>query len=434
VSDPKPNDPTPADKKTDSKEPETKADGQANKRDRKEIHDKFSNPILAFIIERPALTNVLVGLLGLCFIALSVYLSHQSTQVKQIEILSYLTIKPLFIKGMSLFFKEVGFAFVVAVIVNMSIEAFNRRRHEKEREEIINEINSAHGLNQREQIRAINQKMFQTLFERNIPKRVFREIEAQLLKADFIRMKSRWQFRIEKHSDDFVKLYVSHTFFVRNITPHAHPLPFILGFDVVKGLENLYVVHKIKIGSNVKTGNQIVIRKNERTNSHAWWEVEHSDMVSSGATIPCEIEYERASPLHGKEVVCSLLPTHGMTVQVIDPYRKFALRGMSLHPRPEKDLSTIADDGISAWAIDGTLFPGQGFLFDWTPRALEEDGSAAADPSKPPPKDDPKPDQDPKAPGQEARSEPAQRDAVAVAVAVTVAPATAPIPPPETAP
>ncbi|MCD9098191.1 hypothetical protein LU699_11155 [Luteimonas fraxinea] len=100
------------------------------------------------------------------------------------------------IKVLAVFFKEVGLAAVVAVLINFSIEAFNRKRHDKEKHELIETINQTHQDQRDAQIKAVNGRIFQTVYERNIPHEFFKAIEEQMLRSRFIRLSSDFDLEI----------------------------------------------------------------------------------------------------------------------------------------------------------------------------------------------------------------------------------------------
>ncbi|TXI50644.1 MAG: hypothetical protein E6Q50_04955 [Lysobacter sp.] len=322
----------------------------------------------------PFLINAAVFAVG--FVLILLY----ATLIGVVEIdLYFLNISASGVKVISTALKEIGLAFLVASIINISIERFNRIRHEVEKSELIAQINAAHTSQKDALIGRINKHMFESVFERDIPSPFFQEIKEQLLETFFLRTTSEYNYCLTQKDRDYAKLIVRHRYSVKNLTTKDQTYNLRISIDVLKKFENDYCFVRIGIGDTFHENEDIKIAKTKKGNTYEIWEACVPQVIKSQEEIKCEIEYERLSQIHGKEVACSLLPTARMAVRVNDPNKLFHVRCMSLHPRSERDNTSSYDDGTYEWEIDGALFPGQGFLIDWVLREPLNNSEALRD-------------------------------------------------------
>ncbi|TFZ44639.1 hypothetical protein E5C33_13380 [Stenotrophomonas maltophilia] len=323
--------------------------------------------LLDLAIKNPKVTNAIIAVLGAVFLGFYAVLSSISSPL---SIGSFLSVSPGLLKIVGVFFKEVGLAAMVAVIINFSIEAFNRKRHQQEKDELIHAIDLAHSSQREAQIKAINQQIFQTVYERNIPNKLFKEIEEQLLRSNFLRVDSEYLLIIEPFDKMYAKIRLRHRYKVVNIGAATSNYALRVGFDVIKAMSGHYKVLSLSIGTESLSAQALVPIPLAKTEMHDWWEVKMDRPIPPELPVECMLEYVRLSPMVGKEAICTLMPTERMSVQVIDKTGHFSIRAMSLHPRPEIDRMPDKSSGVHLWELDGALFPGQGFLIDWMPKVM----------------------------------------------------------------
>ncbi|WP_369975511.1 hypothetical protein [Xanthomonas bundabergensis] len=321
--------------------------------------------LLSKALQNPKATNSVIAASGAIFLLCYALLAATN---KPLSIFNIFSISETGIKVVAIFMKEVGLAAMVAVIINFSIEAFNRKRHEKEKRDLIETINSAHSDQREAQIKAINEKIFQTVYERNIPSNFFKAIEEQMLRSNFLRMDSIYVLRLEPYDANNAKIVFRHSYKIKNMNSTAITYPMAVGFDVMKSLGDEHKVTKFKAGTTELIGDELNAIKQDKTEMHQWWSIKLDHLVEPEDIIDCVVEFIRISPRTGKEAICSMLPTDKMSVQVYDRDRSFSVRAMTLHPRPEIVKQIDEEGGIYHWELDGALFPGQGFLIDWVPR------------------------------------------------------------------
>ena len=328
-------------------------------------------------MSNPMKVNTLIGVIGLSFIILYSILTNFSE--KPIEFLS-ISIGPAPIHAASVALKEMGLALLIAVILNFSIEGFNRHRHQKEKNELISAIKNSYEENKnaliselesqhKKQMEAVNKKIFQVVYQRKVPKSIFSEVEDLLLESRFIRKNSIFVYTIKNLDEDHVILDVRHRFVVVNVSNLAHEYVNKVGFDVLKSKSDKYAIRSISAGSKSITPSESDVTKEDRSPRHEWWVAQIGEVIQPSKSIECEVCYSRVSQKRGTEVITTRLPTERLEVRVIDPAQDFSFRVSSLHPKAEKNLSESGSpDKIHYhWEIDGTLLPGQGLLFDWVP-------------------------------------------------------------------
>jgi hypothetical protein len=313
-------------------------------------------------IQNPKATNAIVAILGTSLLFIYGYMKQIETPIS----IFFLEISSSGVSAIATGIKEIGLAALVAVIINFSIEGFNRKRHEKEKSELISEINLAHNSQREDQIIKLNTQMFETIYKRNIPDNFFREIEELLLKGNFMRSNSEWVFQIKKHDENFAKLNIKHRYTIKNISNTRQTYKTSLGFDVDLERRNEFSVESMKAGNQYEIKVQPASTKIVSP-THEWWTYEMDTQIEAGGEIQCDVEYTRLSRLTGKEVICSITPTNDMKVSVITPNIDFNVRGMSIHPRGAIEESSSQIFTMKSWKVDGPLLPGQGFLLDWSP-------------------------------------------------------------------
>jgi len=351
--------------------------------------DNKKGGVLKLAIANPKATNSAIAILGLLSLFIYAGLKKFDAPLNFLNILSISRDATLVV---AIVFKELGLAAMVAVTINFSIEAFNRKRHEEEKKDLIETINETHK-NQREaQIKAINERIFQTVYERNIPGGFFKAIEEHMLKSNFLRINSEYELEINNHGEDHVEITSRHTFFIQNISSGAAVYVMKLGFDVIKSLKENYNIKTLSIGASTSPLPITPVVK-DKTGMHEWWEVQFDRKLEKDETARCVVEYVRISTKTGKEAICAMLPTQKMSIRLIDMTRSLSIRAMTLHPRPEIERRVDEKGGRYHWEIDGALFPGHGFLIDWAPRTTQTSHCAAQ--SQPQPLSQPEPEPKP---------------------------------------
>lgn len=329
------------------------------------------------LVDRPVLVNIVIAVAGLAFV-----LGHSilENQVGDIQLPAGIVIGESASNIISIALKELGLASLIAVTLNFSIEAFNRRRHEKEKQDLLAEISNAHETNKKTliaeldtqhmtQMSAVNKKIFQVVYQRRIPETIFGEVEELLLSSRFVRNSSEYIYTIKEFDQDHVVLDVRHRFIVMNVGDVDHEYINKLGFDVLKSQSNGYSIRSIRVGSSKLNPTDADITKEQRSPRHEWWVAQVGATIRPHEPVECEVSYSRVSPKRGTEVISTRLPTERLVVRVIDPAQAFSFRVSSLHPKAEKNLceNDCPDRIHYHWEIDGTLLPGQGLLFDWVP-------------------------------------------------------------------
>lgn len=329
------------------------------------MEESSKKSILDKALENPRTTNGIIATVGAGMLVAYALLT---TVEGSLNVAGFLILSDPLVKAVAVFFKELGLAAMVAVMINFSIEAFNRKRHDREKRDLIETINSAHTSQREEQIKAINEKIFQTVYERNIPSGLFKVIEEQVLRSNFIRPESAYLLRIEPCDEEHAKIIFRHTYKIKNVNSTQAAYSMAAGFDVIKSLSDKYEIRTFQAGKAKLEGEKLIAEKIDKTEVHEWWSLKLEQLVDPEETIECIVEFVRISPKVGKEAICSMLPTERMSIQVIDRECMLSVRAMTLHPRMEVVKQIDEAGGFYHWELDGALFPGQGFLVDWRPR------------------------------------------------------------------
>ena len=248
---------------------------------------------------------------------------------------------------LALFLKEMGFAGFVAFFLNMSIEWVNRRRHEKF-------------------VHSLSRDIFKTVYGRNIDKKIIDQIEKNVLKCDTYRKNYLVEVRLEVWRDkpNFVKFCFYNSYDVVNIGSEKSKIPIIKAqidlndpdadrLEQVKIDEEIYPIEKISVSEN---GFMTINLESE---------LERNQVKKVCLT------YVKHMPIDSSEAIITTFPMDGMRLVVSDPYEKFEIGAISLHPENAlaDNLNEDRND-YKKWVLDCGVTPGQGMMLFWKPKKV----------------------------------------------------------------
>lgn len=277
---------------------------------------------------------------------------------------------------------ELALAFLIAGILNISIEIFNRKRHSALEASMLTAINKAHYKNSRKTIKKINKSLFEVIFKRHIPVSIFEEVDAGLLKAQFFRKHwiVRYVLNIKETPEPnwtgntkYVLQNVFQSFEVENINKHSSKtfeIKILIDIPPDKDLKNQCRIVSAKI-NNVSVSNEILdTQRMDDSGQFLKWGTS-TEPVEVGKSVFIELEYNQIQYLHGNEVLCAYeLPTESMELVVITPQADLSVEVISLHPKDAIPLPPLNDNFSRKWILPYGVIPGQGLYCQWRPGSL----------------------------------------------------------------
>ncbi len=280
--------------------------------------------------------------------------------------------------------EELGLAGLIALILNLSIEWVNRKRHEHHQHSLLDELDIKHQETtidllkrseeqQKETAKSllidVDKALFNRVYKRNIDESVFQQIEKHLLRADIMRRNFRSHFTVRLFPKDENLAVVEYVndYRVFNVTNKPVNVSVVKAVvDVTPKYRGECKFTRITIGDEIFTEEQLVaLVKEDDSRSFISLTIEKS--VPPNDSIPVRIEYIKLAPADYVEVVITTVPMDGLHIAVTDPSEKFTIQAVSLHPESERPLTPNDRAVHKEWIIENAILPGQGIALLWHP-------------------------------------------------------------------
>lgn len=273
--------------------------------------------------------------------------------------------------------KEAGMAGLIALILNISIEWVNRKRHNDHQTSLLEKLDLKHEATSTKLLKEVTKKVFQAVYERNVDPTLFKQVDKHLLRADVMRRDFSATFTLEPFQDPrtqgqketgLVKLHFFNTFEICNLK--EEPYSGIL----VKAVVDINPQFKENCHFNKITIGDKIYNKAELANQDLCKEVEGYLVVKiAGELKPNEsklisIEYVKLAPIDFNEIVVSTIPMDCLSLHISDPKQMFTIKAVSLHPSDEVLTSAPENRYLYSWKIKDAVLPGQGMVVMWHPR------------------------------------------------------------------
>lgn len=276
---------------------------------------------------------------------------------------------------LALFFKEIGFAGLVAVILNISIEAFNRRRHQKEKIDLISELNDHHKKLKNDLSHSIANDVFSTVYKRNIPEKMFHEVEYLLLKQNLHRSSFRVKFSVTRQGVRAGKVLLkrSQAYTFTNISGADCEIPIAFVSDAPPDTK-CYFSYDLTIKNDGKTETYALndmLKNGLAKYEKGFYYVSIPLKIRKGAAANIEETSVALRELIGSEAVVSYYPSDDMELTVSTPQCDFDISTESLHLRDVEQDEFDGDEQRRKWVLRYPILPGQGLMIMWQPKDLE---------------------------------------------------------------
>lgn len=284
---------------------------------------------------------------------------------------------------------EAGFAGLVALFLNLSIEWVNRRRHADQEAALVRQLDSLHseriatllGVLDRkyqETANALLKDLFRTVYGRNIDPGVFKIVEDHVLKKELMRKHYKFSMGIRPllENTELVANLVGLTFDIQytavNISSTKYEGTLLSAvIDITPEHESECRFLEARIGDKVYTAEELVnfVEKNTRD---SMWVLRIKGEIDVEGQVPVSLRYKKVGPRDYSEVICSTVQMDGMEVVVVTTVKELKVNAVSLHPESERETSLPNPDYMS-WRVDHAFLPGQGMVIFWHPKRRDAD-------------------------------------------------------------
>lgn len=281
---------------------------------------------------------------------------------------------------LSVLFKEIGFAGIVAVILNISLEVFNRKRHALQTKETLKAIGNEHAKVREELLENISKSIFQNVYKRNVPELIFSEIEEALLNCNFVRHNWDVTFLIEdvcgpvenvnyngkdREERGLTKISVTQTYLVEKISDDTAEFTILLGIDFKEQLKETCKLISVKV-DDIECSDQMAERPDSEDGAKTF---EHRIVFpacnhGSKQTKKIEIKYSKYEfGPYGEQTLNCAYPTTGLVVKALTPSGDYAIGAAAMHRREAEKRAS--DQYLSTYEMPFGILPGQGLWLSW---------------------------------------------------------------------
>lgn len=306
--------------------------------------------------------------------------------------------------------KEAGFAGLVAVFLNLSIEGVNRRRHHdlesslaksiddmhKQRiatvleqlrgehdvllKELSDELDSKHAAHRTSLLSGLDEKysenskkllkdVFRTVYERYIEEGVFKVIDTHVLKKEVMRKAFRAELSIRRlegdNPDNLVKLGYSQSYILVNITDRKVSTALIgATIDVTPAYESECRFLSAKIGDRLFEADELaklIVKDNEND----LWSIAISGELKPRESVEVSLRYDKVAPKTYSEVILTTVQMDSIELEAICFMDELCVSAVSLHPDDAEKLPPSILPESTSWKINHAILPGQGIVVFW---------------------------------------------------------------------
>ncbi len=272
--------------------------------------------------------------------------------------------------------KEVGFAGLVAFILNLSIEWVNRKRHAGHQESLLARLEIKHEQTSAKLLKDVNEHLFKTIYERNIDPSVFQQVEEHLLRAKVMRKEFIASFKItrfskpgDKLAERYVRIDFCNSYRIFNLTDKPIEVDVAKAIvDVTPNFKEDCYFKRVTLGAeelNRGALKEADCIKEMPNRNFITLHVKRT--IPPADSLPVTVEYTKLAPLDYSEIVLTTVPMDGLMLEISDPEETFTTEALSLHPESENLLTPPDQKHLRKWKIDQAILPGQGIVMLWHP-------------------------------------------------------------------
>lgn len=263
---------------------------------------------------------------------------------------------------------EIGFAFLVSVIIWMTFEVFTSTQTETEWEN---------------RIENITKSVFFGVLRKNLPERYMKEVNSLILDSGFIRSGLRITYTLhdKKYTDRdgaerrYVRVETTAFYKLKNITNEVQKVKMSMGLPnpLINEMKEITKVTSIRLTKGDKTTMMDLSKAERQFREDIKDDNKHTvpfklDDVDCGPDQEVEIVfcYDYAKEEEDNEVYQTLYPADGITVEIIDRgSTPRAILCKVIGPHEIERVSGGATSGASSYRLSRYLLPRQGVIVWW---------------------------------------------------------------------
>jgi hypothetical protein len=250
--------------------------------------------------------------------------------------------------------KEIGFAFLVAATLAISIDFINRRKHEEAADRLVDRMK-------------VN--LFHAVFGKDLPVKIYEQVKRHVLDMDFYRTDFKVVFIFGTPGTDsenpdpknYIKYMEQTSFVVQNITNSAKKYVIEMSLngaesEIANG-KTSYVYDDFRI--NNKSTEFTITRSEFEGKLDAIKEIELSpgESVKIDSATHAYVRYE-------DEVIFMMkLATEDASISAVSHVPNLKIRATSNHPENLEEIRV--DPTFREWRQENAMFSGQGFTMNW---------------------------------------------------------------------
>lgn len=250
---------------------------------------------------------------------------------------------------------ELGFAFIIALVISIGIEAYARSQHNKLVEKQMGDLK-----------RDVLRESLGVVVSKNI----FEEVKDLVLLSPFERSghRSEYDLKVIEHNESkYMLCYVTTYYRVINRTNLSQDFPISCYIDkpAVPDLDGRVRVQSVFVDGKKINENELMNGDQAEPDTVTFKRFKHNILIESGDDADITISYTMVKELNDTEVWKSIYPGDGMTLCVRFPNEVKVLDAHSLHRLPVKKIAEVIEAGSYTWTIDKPILPHQGIVFWW---------------------------------------------------------------------
>ena len=287
------------------------------------------------------------------------------------------------------FFKDIGFAAVIAFMVSFAVERAARREFAdlirlriEEFTDLVHRHRGDFTANVHEQINSIKTEMFRATFGRSFTREYISEIERVIFGANFLRHRHRQIYTLKflRTADldpdprdaalpdiALMRCEVSMSYEVENIanTPQDFSVRLELEKPTFKPLIQFVRIRRVAINDKDMLPDQLQCADRDCPDTEDFRCFEHVVKdVPPGGQVRVQANWEFLKDANDVELWRSIYPSDGMTLGVNFPNE---VKAKGAHAAHRVILTTKEVEGMNyyEWSIDKPVLPHQGIVFWW---------------------------------------------------------------------
>lgn len=257
------------------------------------------------------------------------------------------------------FFKDLGIAGIVALIVILTVEKQSRDRHER----------AANTL-----VKRINENLFHAIYNRYVPEVVLAEVEKLLMKASIYRTDHEINYTIEGVKDGegpnldcsrHVRCQAQSRYTLHNVSEGlvTHDVVTVLERPIDPDWESECKIEEVSIGGIPLTEDVI---KAHTSDTPEQFKFSYPLEVTAGERVEISTSSRLIKRRLDIETWASRLPSDGLKLTVSVPNKDLDVRAFAHHSEPLKEILNNAV--TKSWELKYGVFPYQSVSFWWRPR------------------------------------------------------------------